>query len=278
MVTPNQDFMKELNMTNQEVTDSTVTIKIDEHIATITINRPHAMNALDPDTLQQLAKIWLEVRDNDDIWVAIVTGEGEQSFCAGSDLKKTIPQGNQSDPFQSQGLLQIDNGLELWKPVIAAVRGYCLGAGMTLLSACDIRVASDDSMFGLPEVQRGIVPTLGATQRIPKQLPWAIAMEVLLLGDKLTAQQALHYGLINRVVKSKDVITEAENIARRLTSEVAPLTSLEIKEAAVRSQSVGLTEGLRIEALLSRHVRNTDDAKEGPKAFAEKRAPVYKGQ
>jgi enoyl-CoA hydratase/carnithine racemase len=103
-------------------------------------------------------------------------------------------------------------------------------------------------------------------------------MEVLLLGDKLTAQQALHYGLINRVVKSKDVITEAESIARRLTSEVAPLTSRAIKEAAVRSQSVSLTEGLRIEALLSRHVRNTEDAKEGPKAFAEKRAPVYKGQ
>ena len=265
-------------MTNQSIVDSTATIKINKHIATITINRPEAMNALDPDTLERLAEIWLEVRENDDIWVAIITGAGEQSFCAGADLKRTIPQGHQSDPFQSQGLLQIDNGLELWKPIIAAVRGYCLGAGMTLLSACDIRIAAEDSLFGLPEVQRGIVPTLGATQRLPRQLPWAIAMEVLLLGDKLTAQQALQYGLINRVVESEDVLSEAQAIAERLTNEVAPLTSRAIKEAAVRSQSLSLSEGLRIESLLSRHVRNTEDAKEGPKAFAEKRAPIYKAR
>ena len=149
---------------------------------------------------------------------------------------------------------------------------------MTLLSACDIRIAAEDSLFGLPEVQRGIVPTLGATQRLPRQLPWAIAMEVLLLGDKLTAQQALQYGLINRVVEAEDVLSEAQAIAERLTNEVAPLTSRAIKEAAVRSQSLSLSEGLRIESLLSRHVRNTEDAKEGPKAFAEKRAPIYKAR
>lgn len=251
------------------------------HVATVTINRPEAMNAIDPETSERLSGFWKEIRDNDDIWVAVVTGTGGKAFCAGADLKKAIPRGqtdNPSQPFKSQGIPSLDDGFELWKPVIAAVDGYCLGAGMTLLSACDIRIASTTSSFGLPEVKRGIVPTLGATQRFPRQLPWSTALEMLLLGDMFGAEDALRYGLINQVVDSSDVMATAMNYATRLTTEVAPLTTRAIKEAAIRSQSLSLEEGIRLERLLSNHVNRTDDAKEGPRAFAEKRPPAYRAQ
>ena len=149
---------------------------------------------------------------------------------------------------------------------------------MTLLSACDIRIASTTSSFGLPEVKRGIVPTLGATQRFPRQLPWSTALEMLLLGDMFGAEDALRYGLINQVVDSSEVMATAMNYATRLTTEVAPLTTRAIKEAAIRSQSLSLEEGIRLERLLSNHVNRTDDAKEGPRAFAEKRPPAYRAQ
>ncbi len=258
----------------------TVRFDISDRIATVTINRPEAMNALDPETIAALAEAWAEIRDNPEIWTAIVTGAGGRAFCAGADLKKTIPRRADEGAwqlFQPSPRSAIDDGVQIWKPIIAAVNGYCLAAGLTLLSACDIRIASERAEFGLPEVRWGILPTLGATQRLTRQLPWAVAMELLLLGERISAQRAYECGLINRVVPHERVLDEARAVAQRLTAG-PPLTQRAIKEAAVRGLSLPLDEGIRLEALLSQHVRRTEDFTEGPKAFAEKRSPVYRGR
>ena len=264
-----------------DLTTDTVTFDVSDRIATVTLNRPEAMNALSPELISSLADIWVEIRDNPDIWVGIVTGAGERAFCAGADLKKTIPTrpgaGNVNWPvFQPSLRNTIDGGMQIWKPMIAAVNGYCLAAGLTLLSACDLRVAAEHAQFGLPEVIRGIVPTLGATQRLTRQLPWSAAMELLLLGEHINAQRAYEIGLVNRVVAAEEVMPAARAWAEQLTAG-APLTQRAIKESAVRGLSLPLDEGIRMEELLSAHIRKTEDFKEGPQAFAEKRPPIYKG-
>ena len=262
------------------LSSGTVRFDISDRIATVTINRPEAMNALDPETLAALAEAWAEIRDNPEIWTAIVTGAGDRAFCAGADLKKTIPRRAGEGAwqlFQPSPRSAIDDGVQIWKPIIAAVNGYCLAAGLTLLSACDIRIASERAEFGLPEVRWGILPTLGATQRLARQLPWAVAMELLLLGERISAQRAYECGMINRVVAHDRVLDEARAVAQRLTAG-PPLTQRAIKEAAVRGLSLPLDEGIRLEALLSQHVRRTEDFAAGPKAFAEKRSPVYRGR
>ncbi len=264
-----------------DLTSDTVTFELDDRIATVTLNRPEAMNALDPETIASLAEIWVEIRDNPEIWVGIVTGAGERAFCAGADLKKTIPTRPGADNvnwpvFQPSLRNTIDGGMQIWKPMIAAVNGYCLGAGLTLLSVCDLRIAAEHARFGLPEVVRGIVPTLGATQRLTRQLPWSVAMELLLMGEQIDAERALSVGLVNRITSSDEVMPTARAWAERLTTG-APLTQRAIKESAVRGLSLPLEEGIRMEELLSAHVRKTEDATEGPRAFAEKRPPIYRG-
>jgi E-phenylitaconyl-CoA hydratase len=171
----------------------------------------------------------------------------------------------------------LNRGLEVWKPVIAAVNGFCLAGGMTLLFATDIRIAAEHAVFEISEVKRGILPGNGGTQRALKQLPYAIAMEMLLLGRRLTAQEALSYGLINKVVPLKDLLATAEACARQLC-EYGPLALRAVKELAVRSQSLPLEDGIRLETAFQEFLRTTDDAKEGPRAFAEKRKPAYQGK
>jgi len=200
--------------------------ELQDHIATLTINRPEAMNAMDPETYRELSQAWIEVRDNPDIWVAIITGANDpnrppekQAFTAGADLKKTIPRQPEMWEFwQTQAEQLLNRGLEVWKPVIAAVNGYCLAGGMTLLFATDIRIAAEHAVFGISEVKRGILPGNGGTQRALRQLPYPIAMEMLLLGDTITAQQALQYGLINKVVPADQLMPTAMDYARRLAA------------------------------------------------------------
>jgi (E)-benzylidenesuccinyl-CoA hydratase len=218
------------------------------------------------------------VRDNPDVWVAIVTGAGEKAFTAGADLKSFIPgQRGKADFWLTQKNMILNRGLEVWKPVIAAVNGYCLAGGVTLLFATDIRIAAAHAVFEISEVKRGILPGNGGTQRALRQLPYAIAMEMLLLGRRLTAQEALAYGLVNRVVPIGELMTTAEDYARRLC-ENGPLALRAVKELAIRSQSVPLEHGLRLEESFQEFLRTTDDAKEGPRAFAEKRKPAFKAQ
>ncbi len=256
-----------------------------DHIATLTFNRPEAMNAMDPDTYRELSEAWVEVRDNPDIWVAIITGANapgrppeKQAFTAGADLKRTIPQTPELWHFwQTQEEQILNRGLEVWKPVIAAVNGYCLAGGMTLLFATDIRIASEHAVFGISEVKRGILPGNGGTQRAVRQFPYPVAMEMLLLGDTITASTALQYGLVNKVVPLDDLMPVAMDYARRLAAN-PPLAVRAIKELAVRSQYMHVQDGLRLEQAIQSVLRQSEDAKEGPRAFAEKRPPVYKGR
>ena len=255
-----------------------VLFEIISNIAYITINRPEVMNAMDPETYHLLSEAWREVRDNPEIRVAIITGAGEKAFTAGADLKTAIPR--QPEKFEfwlTQKDMILNRGLEVWKPVIAAVNGYCLGGGMTLLMATDLRVASENSVFEISEVKRGIFPASGGTQRILKQLPYAIAMEMILLGRRFSAQEALRWGLINKVVPNANLMMAAEEYAD-LVKRNAPLATQAIKELVVRSQSLPLEQGLRLEAALFEIIKSTEDAKEGPIAFAQKRTPVYQGK
>lgn len=249
-----------------------------DKIAYITINRPEAMNAMDPETYTELSKAWIDVRDDPDVWVAIITGARDKAFSAGADLKKTIGRPVEAWHFwQTQEEQILNRGLELWKPVIAAVNGYCLAGGMTLLLATDIRIAAEHATFGLSEVSRGILPGNGGTQRTIQQLPYPVAMYFLLTGERMDAEEALRAGLVNKVVPLSELMAEAERIARKIC-ENAPLAVRAIKELAVRGQYLSIEQGLRLEQAIQRVLSTTDDASEGPKAFAEKRKPSYTGR
>ncbi len=249
-----------------------------EGIALITINRPERLNAMDAEHYKALSAAWCTVRDDPAIRVAIVTGAGERSFTTGADIKSfiTAPSGL-SDMWLTQRDQLLNRGLEVWKPIVAAVNGYCLGGGMTLMMATDIRIAVPHATFSLAEVKRGIIAGNGGTQRVLDQLPYAIAMEMLLTGDGIDAIAAERWGLINKVVAKEDLLDTAFKYARRIAAN-APLAVQAAKELAIRSRDTDLTTGLRMESVINRMLQFTEDAKEGPAAFAEKRAPEFKGK
>jgi len=253
--------------------------EVKDKVAYITINRPEAMNAMDPEVYERLSRAWEDVRDNPEVWVAVITGAGEKAFTAGADLKsmsrRTPPE--KADFWLTQKDMLLNRGLEVWKPVIAAVNGYCLAGGMTLLFGTGIRIAAEHAVFEISEVKRGILPGNGGTQRALRQLPYAIAMEMLLRGRRLTAQEALGFGLINKVVPASALMSEATACALQLC-ENGPLALRAIKECAIRSQSLPLEQGIRLEQAMQEFLRTTEDAKEGPRAFAEKRKPAYRAR
>jgi E-phenylitaconyl-CoA hydratase len=251
--------------------------EVQDRIATITINRPEVMNAMDPETYKELSDAWIEVRDNPEIWAAVITGSGTQSFTAGADLKKTVTKRPEKwELFLTQKDQLLNRGLEVWKPIIAAVNGYCLGGGVTLLLATDIRVASPNATFGLSEVKRGLIPANGGTQRILRQLPYPVAMDLLMTGRTISAEEALRYGLINEIFPQENLMERALDYAKKIV-ENAPLAVRTVKELAVKSQYLSLQDGLRMEQLFESYLRGTEDAIEGPKAFAEKRKPNFTG-
>ena len=250
----------------------------DDGIALITINRPERLNAMDAEHYKLLSQAWCTVRDDPGVRVAIVTGAGERSFTTGADIKSfvTAPAGL-SDMWLTQRDQLLNRGLEVWKPVVAAVNGYCLGGGMTLMMATDIRIAATHATFSLAEVKRGIIPGNGGTQRVLNQLPYAIAMEMLLTGDSIDAVVAERWGLINKIVAKEDLLETAFNYARRIAVN-APLAVQAAKELAIRSRDTDLTTGLRMEAVINRMLQFTEDAKEGPAAFSAKSVPEFKGK
>ena len=263
----------------------TVLYEVKDKIATITLNRPEVMNAMDPQTYEDLSNIWVEVRDNPDIWCAVITGAGDRAFTAGADLKANAARRaageNESTAWklwQTQEGQILNRGLEVWKPIIAAINGYCLAGGWTLLMSTDIRIAVESAQLGISEVKRGILPGNGGTQRTIQQLPYPIAMWMLLSGEWLTAQEALQYGVINKVVKDRDeLMAEADRMAHILMSN-GPLAVRCIKELAVRGQYMPIEYGQRLEQAMSANLGRTDDAAEGPRAFAEKRKANFTGR
>ncbi len=252
-----------------------IDVEVSDSIATITINRPARLNAMDAEHYRLLSQAWIQVRDDTNIRVAIVTGAGDKAFTTGADIKSYLSREFQwAEHWLTQSDQLLNRGLELWKPVICAINGYCIGGGVTLMLATDIRLAVENATFGLAEVKRGVIAGNGGTQRITRQLPYAIAMEMLLTGDSIDAQTAQRWGLINRVVKQADLMKEARAVALRIASN-APLAVQASKELAIRSADVNLAVGLRMEQLVGRTLLQTSDAKEGQAAFKEKREPKF---
>jgi E-phenylitaconyl-CoA hydratase len=247
-------------------------------IAYVTINRPERMNAVDPDTSRELLQAFSAFRDDDEVWVSILTGAGEKAFSAGADLVAlaqafaTGGAGFFDVPFGG-----ITRGFETWKPMIAAINGHCLAGGLELALRCDIRVAAEHATFGLPEPTRAIIPAAGGTQRLPRAIPLAFAMEILLTGGRIDAQTALRWGLVSHVLPLAELMPKAEQIANAVC-ECGPLAVRAIKQAAYRGLDMTLEEGLALEAKLMADILRTEDARQGPLAFAQKRKPEYKGR
>lgn len=254
-----------------------VDFDLHDGVATLTINRPERLNAMDQEHYRGLSEAWTRVRDDEAIRVAVITGAGEKAFSTGADIKDFLTRDvSWAAAWATQQDQLLNRGLEVWKPVIAAVNGVCVGGGMTLLLATDMRIASTHATFALPEVKRGVIAANGGTQRILAQLPHAIAMEMLLTGDGIDAEMALRFGLINQISSPADLLNKAQSLALRVAAN-APLAVRAAKELALRSRDLDLNSGLRMEQLVARLLRETADAKEGPAAFREKRPADFKG-
>lgn len=255
-----------------------------ERIALITIDRPAALNAFDLDLSRELAEAWLVFRDDPELWVAIVTGAGEKSFSAGADLRALGEFYRSLTPLQRRhraetqpGLGGLTRNLEVWKPIIAAVNGYCFGGGLELALACDIRIASENAQFGLTETSWGIIPGAGGTQRLPRLVPVGIALEMILTAKKIDAAEAYRIGLVNQVVPRAELMNAATEMAQRICAN-APLAVQTAKMAVWKGLDLPLGDGLRLENTLGEPLRQTEDVQEGVAAFAEKRKPQFKGQ
>jgi enoyl-CoA hydratase/carnithine racemase len=255
-----------------------IDVTLEGSVAVITINRPERRNALDAEHYAALSEAWQQVRDDDAIHAAVITGAGDKAFCAGADLKSYVGrEAPLSDQWQTQKGQLLNRGLEVWKPIIAAINGACVGGGMTLMMATDIRVAASGAKLGLAEVKRGIVAANGGTQRVMRQLPYAIAMELLLLGDSMEAEEAARWGLINRVVPHDQVLPTALDLAGRIAAN-APLALQASKELAIRGLDMDLATGLRMEQMVNKLLHASEDTAEAKAAFAEKRKPNFKGR
>ncbi|MDA8233356.1 MAG: enoyl-CoA hydratase-related protein [Clostridia bacterium] len=246
------------------------------HVAYVTLNRPDALNALDPDSWKELHEILRNIKEDPDIRVTVLTGAGEKSFCTGSDLKKTMPPKDcfASSYFDSDNLLA---PMEMWKPIIAAINGYCIGGGLEMALACDIRIASSKASFALSEVKVGSLPGLGGTQRLVRAIPKAYAMKMLLTAERIDAQEALRIGLVSDVVAPEELLETAKKMAEKIASN-APLSVKAAKQAVVVGTDLPIKQGSMFEGLLWGILRDTEDRIEGRVAFAEKRSPEYKGK
>jgi enoyl-CoA hydratase len=257
-------------------------------VAYLTLNRPEAHNCIDPETVLELVDAWQDYRDDAALRCAIITGAGNQTFCAGADLGRLIPlftgarkpetdadRKVAADPFLAQKAFLRD--FELYKPLIAAVNGNAIAGGMELLYATDIRIVAEEARFGLQEVKWAIFPMGGSTVRLPLQLPHARVMEMLLTGELMDSQEAWRLGFVNRVVPAADVMAEAEKFARLIVRN-GPLAVTAIKKSVLTNYGLTVTEGLARELEHGIPVFLSKDAQEGPRAFKEKRAPRYRGK
>ncbi|OLO36368.1 enoyl-CoA hydratase [Alkalihalophilus pseudofirmus] len=248
-------------------------------VALITLNRPNAMNAVNATLWNDVGHALESFSKDDSLQVAVLTGAGEKAFCAGADLKE-IAAGRSIQPpgGEKWGFGGIVNHF-VPKPVIAAVNGFALGGGTEIALACDLVVASEKASFGLPEVKRGLIAAAGGLLRLPRQIPLKIAMEAVLTGDPLSAEEALKWGLVNKVVPHEDVISTALALAEKI-SENAPLSLKASKEIVYRGLDRPLDHPPEAWEINDEHtsvIMNSQDVIEGSSAFAEKRKPIWKG-
>lgn len=253
-----------------------VKVAIEDHIATVTIDRP-PVNAVNRQTMEELDGCLDGIKADDTIKVVIITGGGSFAFVAGADVKEiaSLHSGKEASETAAKGQAVITKIQRLGKPVIAAINGVCLGGGNELAMACHLRIAGDRARFGQPEINLGIIPGFGGTQRLPRLIGRAKAIELTLTGDLITAQEAHRLGLVNAVVPQDQVMKAAKDLARKIASkgQVAVRLALQaIEEGLERS----LDEGLAREAQTFGQVADTEDSKEGLKAFLEKRQPQFR--
>ncbi len=245
-------------------------------VAIITINRPERMNSIDAATSQEMLAAWQEFRDDPALRVAVLAGFGEKSFSTGMDLVATA-EGESQFTGQGAPFGGFTRRLALYKPVIAAINGFCRAGGMELALASDIRICTPEARFGLPEVRWAIIPGAGGTQRMPRAIPHAWANYIILTGEHIDAETALRIGLVSHIYPREELMDRALAIAATIC-ERGPLAVRAAKEAILRGQDMPLEHGLAFEELLEMRLLATEDAAEGPRAFAEKRKPEYRGQ
>lgn len=256
---------------------SNLITSVRDHIAHVTINRPDARNALSKETNEELLSLAAELGSNSEVRAVVLRGSGEKSFCAGADLKerKGVSPAD-TGPYVDA----ISGAITAWskipQPTLAVVNGFAFGGGMELAIACDLRIASENALFGLTEVRLGIMPGAGGTQRLPRLIGVSAAKELILLGKRIDAKQALGLGLVSAVVPQSELDNKVDEIIAELML-CAPLSTQMAKEAIDRGTEVGIEEGLQIERACYEKTLFTEDRNEGLRAFAEKRAPKYQG-
>lgn len=257
-------------------------------VAHVSLNRPAARNALTPEMLCRLADAVADFGADDSLRVLVLGAEGEQAFCAGGDLALTIPllggarapQDNWDRRVLQDPLVMPASSLRdypLDKPVIAAINGACYAAGFEIMLGTDIRIAAEHATFCLPEVKRAVVPFAGSMVRLPRQIPYALAMELMLTGDAIDAQAARAMGLVNHVVAAADVLPRAFEIAGRIARN-GPLAVRRLKQTVAAASGLPLAQGFALEDETKRVVLGSEDAREGPRAFMEKREPRFTGK
>ena len=231
---------------------------------------------------QELYDRLIEYRDDPELWCAVVTGAGTRAFSAGGNIKEradrdrtgAAPPGGD---FWAAKPLTLISGVEFWKPVVAAINGHCIGAGMMLAMACDIRITADHATFGIPEVKLGFPPGGGALFRLPRMLALGPAMEIVLTGERISAEQAYHWGLVNKVVPGEKVLDEAMGLAGKIAAN-PPLAVRATKELMIRGLELTFDQHLRLQQTLSAICLKTEDAREGSQAFTERRPGNFKGR
>jgi enoyl-CoA hydratase len=257
-------------------------------IATVTLNRPEVRNAINAEMLCRLADAWQDINDDAAVRAVILTGTGDEAFCAGADLDRLVrmmqglrPPETEFDQRIKDDVALIYKGFmrnyDVTKPIVAAVKGFCVAGGTELLGCTDIRVASEDAQFGLAEVKWGLFPVGGSTVRLPRQLAFCHAMEILLTGDRLPAAEALRIGLVNKVVPAARIMAEARRYAEILRAN-GPLAVQAVKRSVLAGLGVPTQQALDIELELGIPVAMSEDAREGTRAFKEKRTPAFKGR
>ncbi len=252
----------------------TIRYETSGRVVVVTINRPEAMNALTSDMLEGLERAFAAFSGDANLWVAVLTGAGDEAFCAGADLKEAIPRLTGGQQLGNPDITKRQLS-DVFKPVIAAVNGHCIAGGLEIVLGTDLRIAAEHATFGLGEVRWGIIPAGGSHIRLPRQVPWAVAMEILLTGRPIDAKRAYDIGLVNKVVPADQLMPAALELAEAICKN-GPLAVRTAKEIAVRS--LGLEAGFVLERALGARVFASEDAREGPRAFMEKRPPEFTGR
>ena len=264
-------------MTSEE--PSAVLFDVVDGVATITLNRPEQMNTINGDLSAGLMAALKEVRARDDIRVAVLTGNG-RAFCAGADLRSRA--GGPAAASGVAGLFRTDDAVgfheyDLRKPMIGAINGFCLGGGFEIALSCDLLIASEAAQFGLPEITLGFFPLAGAPVRLPRSVPRAVANDMLFTGERINAAKAYEYGIVSRVVPPEQLLETAHGMAAKIAG-YAPLAVRAMLELVKRQGNMPEGEAMRLASSMRWAIGQTEDAKEGPRAFAEKRPAVFKGE